>query len=478
MATQHLEEEAELEKLKKDIIEHEKKLETDKLLLSKRKKECKETLGKFTKAQEKKCQMESLIKETELEFDHKLKGLERSERQFQVQVQLQREQLSNNSYKHELLKWKLDSSYENLESIMSNSEDLKRLIGSQQSNICDLQSKEYHVGREQQHIRRNIADANDAIEDITSEIENASRKIDEKRREIESLELKCAWKKFEVQLNNWIPSYDLVKEGNQNELFSYNSELILKYFSNLDSARNPFLKKYVDQYRTDFLVKTRAILSDMVKPPTWEKFNRGSIGAWTGKSIRLRSINHQRYREDEIQVRAEKVIYIDCNWELPGTNLILCAPNIIALNKPLIDTSGSDASEFNRKKAADGAHQGQSGSDGRDGEAGESAGNVAITCEKMSGRVRVKANGGNGADGQDGGDGRSGTSGRDGNSYPVSHEAPKEPNRLLGNLTVKVENLGQSGTPGTAGGCGGNAGTGIHFETLFQGHKHQNFVMG
>jgi len=460
MAAKQLEEEAELEKLKKEMQESEKKLENDKLLLTRCKNVHRKNLDELKLTKEKKSESEKQLRKTESEFSKKLQGIEKSEHHLQTQFNVQKDQLQRDSKVQEKFQKELKTSSEKLKSSKAHSESLQGQIASEYYNIKELSDEEKKGQKEQIQIKNKIIDSNWEMKNISTNIEKHSAEIEKKRREIEKLELRCAWKKFEVELNNWTPNYELVKEGRKNKIFNLSSSKLIDHFNFLESSHNSWLKKYSELNSSDFLQSTRAILSSMVETPTWEKFSRGSIGAWTGRCICLSSISHYSYSEDEIQVKADKVIYIDCNWKLSGKNIIFCAPNIIAIKKPLIDTSGLSAKEFSKTKASNGSHKGQSGSDGRDGDAGESAGNIAITCEVLSGKLRIKANGGDGANGQDGGDGMAGRSGEDGNSYPVSSSAPDEPNRLLDRFTVKVENKGSSGTPGIAGGCGGNAGAG------------------
>jgi len=171
----------------------------------------------------------------------------------------------------------------------------------------------------------------------------------------------------------------------------------------------------------------------------------------------------------EIRIHAQGILYIDCNFEYFGKNLVLLANKINIIKPAIINISGKNAELCKEKKARNGEKvrllnnaiqnendvNGTGGEIGQDGNAGQSSGNLYIEGELInSSALTVIANGGNGADGQEGGDGEKGKDGKDG------RDAEEENLRSVIHFMRAAYIVKHKDKLGIAGGRGGDAGRG------------------
>ena len=282
-----------------------------------------------------------------------------------------------------------------------------------------------------------------------------------------------AWREFQVALNGSIPPYQLVTQKNS----FLNRVNGINQLDRLIQVVNSELKLEIRDY--EYLISYARNLGtaedlNKLRNIVWELLNESNYDftrpPWriSGCALLLSQVKEQMPKKhcEEIHICASRVIYVDCDWTIPGTNVTLSAPRIeIVGAKRTIDTSGRNATEFVCKKADNANRNGENGDHGRNGAAGESAGNFFINCAHLSGgTLEVVANGGKGADGQDGGDGKEGTSGADGQDGEIT-DRPSEGIGFINAGFRSSDSLhrfsrGRNGTAGQAGGSGGNGGVG------------------
>lgn len=175
----------------------------------------------------------------------------------------------------------------------------------------------------------------------------------------------------------------------------------------------------------------------------------------------------------EIVIETKQTLFLASDIKLPGTNLLLTAATIVALNDIEIDLSGEDAKPVTKiamngtqvRRLNNGAEneadvKGNNGEDGEDGNAGQSSGLLSIVVQwafKDSHRVSIKLNGGNGGDGRDGGHGEDGQPGKQGEDHPPDEsDCQRWPG--LGRKAVIKTFKNTNKKKGSKGGNGGNGG--------------------
>ncbi|XP_046647765.1 uncharacterized protein LOC124337788 [Daphnia pulicaria] len=275
----------------------------------------------------------------------------------------------------------------------------------------------------------------------------------------------------------FVPDYNLACERKNHDIYKEKiaSQLALKVFallhppSSANKEKRAALEKYVKNQsnKNKVLKELHSALNNFVGREISDGITRNHILTIQGEaSIVLKKIASSVQLDglQKIVINAQRVIYVDCDWKVPGISVTLSAPLIRILcssgvEKHTITTSGCDGKEHKSLKAADGNGAGASGSHGLAGQDGEDAGNVKIDCQSFIGRLKIVAHGGKGADGQNGGDGQPGHKGSDGADgiFP-SEQAEGSTWHFFG--TRLYESEGWPGSRGGDGGSGGNCGKG------------------
>ncbi len=328
------------------------------------------------------------------------------------------------------------------------------------------------------------------IERLNLEIAKARQRVNaiDKRIADEDILLEqLAWNQLLLDLANpgFVPDYKLACERQNHEIFKIENACLLAVKVNdllhpssttANKERRATLENYVKkQWNTNQILKElRSALDKFVGREINNGTTRNQILTINGESsVVLRKIasSVNLYNCREIVIKAERVIYVDCDWTVPGISVTLSAPLIHIIRSPdgggerTITTSGRDGIKHENWKANDGNGAGASGSHGLAGQDGEDAGNVNIYCQDWFGRLKVVARGGKGADGQDGGDGQQGHKGYDGQDGTRPTDQKEGYNWYFGTrgngpVCNVYSNSGWPGKPGGAGGSGGNGGKG------------------
>ncbi len=176
----------------------------------------------------------------------------------------------------------------------------------------------------------------------------------------------------------------------------------------------------------------------------------------------------------DIYIDIPGLLYLDCDFKIPGKNIIINAHNVYVKKSSTIDLSGRNGREFlhnalsgeeirKANNAADVECNGRSGKNGLSGAAGESSGNLIINTTVINEdehELTIIVNGGNGANGQNGGDGEKGKDGTDGKDGEPKNE--KSFFHLRSRVYVVHSTLPSPGGDGGDGGAPGLGGEGGH----------------
>nr|CAH0105575.1 unnamed protein product [Daphnia galeata] len=337
-----------------------------------------------------------------------------------------------------------------------------------------------------------------------SQLSRAAMLVLTKRNNLQKKKEKLAWDRFLSLLGGSLPRYELALQRSNHRLFGdlYGNvtdfaddiinEFVLKEtfikkggdISNLMS----FIRHNTSDAKTDIV----HILEDMVKEPMQNTTN--PTWKFDGNVLVLSQILDKVKPKmpltcEEIHICAASVLYIDCDWVIPGISLGISSPRVETVGQRKIDTSGHHAKQNENKDARDGVGPGVNGDKGLPGGAGQSAGHVSIQCDTFCGsKLSIRACGGNGANGQNGGDGMPGSDGKDGEDAKLKPKAEVDQNFSYIPLTllkyfvpgwnlyemsrsvvhyyqgsqfaIKYLEKGSIGEPGISGGSGGSGGRG------------------
>jgi hypothetical protein len=341
------------------------------------------------------------------------------------------------------------------------------------------QTKQAIIDRRRK-IEINQRETNSEIDKIQENIERLLHAdIGKGRQAKKETDGELAFNQLLLDLYNpgFVPDYNLACERKNHKIYKEKnaSQLALNVFallhppSSANKEKRAALEKYVKNQsnKNKVLKELHSALNNFVGREISDGITRNHILTIQGEaSIVLKKIASSVQLDglQKIVINAQRVIYVDCDWKVPGISVTLSAPLIRVVSAPgvekrTITTSGYDGKEHKSLKAADGNGAGASGSHGLAGEDGEHAGNVRIDCESFIGRLKIVAHGGKGADGQNGGDGQPGHKGSDGADgiFP-SEQAEGSTWHFFG--TRLYESEGWPGSRGGDGGSGGNSGKG------------------
>ncbi|XP_046437877.1 uncharacterized protein LOC124188985 [Daphnia pulex] len=303
------------------------------------------------------------------------------------------------------------------------------------------------------------------------------------RRAAEELKLleKLAWNQLLLDLANpaFVPDYNLACQRRNHEIYKERnaSLLAVKVFdlihppSTANREKRIMLQNYLNSQsnKNEVMQKLLSALDKFIGREISNGITRNHVLTIDGEaSVVLKKIASSVKLGGcrKIVIKAERVIYLDCDWKVPGISVTLTAPLIHVCSPGVgtwtIDTSGRNGTEHEHLKADDGNGKGGSGNHGLAGQDGEDAGNVNICCQDFKGFLKIVARGGKGADGQDGGTGQPGSKGYDGRDGVTPSDQKLGKNwYTLGDVRGITERVySDSGLPGKRGGDGGSGGNG------------------
>jgi hypothetical protein len=399
------------------------------------------------------------------------------------------------SFKRQFRKWKIGKEFDHLVLDMENcirspDEDSKDSASAWCEQLCQVttrcladQIEQAFIDRKRK-IEMNRRETNSEIDKIQENIESLQTEIGETRRRINEIDHHLSGKLYFNQLlldlynPAFVPDYNLACQHQDHEIYQEKnaSQLVLKVFALLhppspaNKEKRAALEKYVKNQSNEnqVLKELQSALDNYVgqeisngKPDNQVLTIKGEASVVLNKIASSVKLD----RLQKIVINAQRVIYVDCDWTVPGISVTLSAPLIhiicsSGVEKRIITTSGCDGKEHKSPKAADGNGAGASGSHGQAGEDGEHAGNVRIDCQSFIGHLKIVARGGKGSDGQDGGDGQPGHKGSDGSDGTFPSDQAEGSTWYYFDPKYLHKNKGWPGSKGGNGGSGGNGGTG------------------
>jgi hypothetical protein len=285
-----------------------------------------------------------------------------------------------------------------------------------------------------------------------SQLSRAAMLVLTKRNNLQKKKEKLAWDRFRSLLSGSLPRYELARQRRNHRIFGdqYSNvtdfaddvinEFVLKekFIKKEDDLSN--LKSFIEHNTSDAKTEIVRILEDMVKEPM--QITTNPKWKFDGNVLVLSQILDKVKPKmpltcEEIHICATSVLYIDCDWVIPGISLGISAPRVETVGQRTIDTSGHHAKQIGNKNARDGVGPGVSGDKGLNGDAGQSAGHISIQCDTFYGsKLSIRACGGNGADGQNGGNGMPGSDGKDGEDAKLKPPAEVDQNYSYIPLTL------------------------------------------
>jgi hypothetical protein len=316
-------------------------------------------------------------------------------------------------------------------------------------------------------IRENVERLNWELGKARQRKSELDRRVSDESQQLEEL----VWNQLLRDLANpgFVPDYHLAYERQNHEIYQEKnaSQLAVKVFNLIhppttNKEKRAALEKYVKNQsnKKQVLEKLHSALDNFVGREISKEASvvLTKVAEKVASSVKLDKVW-------KIGIYAKRVIYVDCDWEVPGISVSLVAPLIRVVSSPgsksrTITTSGRDGKEHESLKAADGNGAGENGSHGLRGRHGEHAGHVMIDCESFTGHLKIVARGGKGADGQDGGDGQPGHKGSDGADGTFPSNYAEGYTWYYFDRKFLYENKGRPGNPGGNGGSGGNSGKG------------------
>ena len=411
------------------------------------------------------------------------------------------------SFKRQFEKWKIGDEFHHIvldmENCISspdeNSKDSVSVWCEQLWQIlarCLAHQCEQAFIDEKRKIEMKRRETNSEIDKIQENIERLNWEIAKARQRVNTIDRRgadedilleqLAWNQLLLDLANpgFVPDYKLACERQNHNIFKEGNACLLAVKVNdllhlssttVSKERRAKLEKYMKkQSNTNQILKElRSALDKFVGREINNGTTRNQILTINGESsVVLRKIASSVKLDkcQEIVIIAERVIYVDCDWTVPGINVTLSAPLIHIIRSPdgggerTITTSGRDGIKHENFKANDGNGAGASGSHGLTGQDGEDAGNINIYCQNFIGRLKIVARGGKGSDGQDGGDGQPGLKGQDGQDGTFPNEPVEGYDSYwfanIRGIQLLYQSDGWPGKPGGAGGSGGNGGKG------------------
>jgi hypothetical protein len=410
------------------------------------------------------------------------------------------------SFKRQFEKWKIGDEFHHIvldmENCISspdeNSKDSVSVWCEQLWQIlarCLAHQCEQAFIDEKRKIEMKRRETNSEIDKIQENIERLNWEIAKARQRVNTIDRRgadedilleqLAWNQLLLDLANpgFVPDYKLACERQNHNIFKEGNACLLAVKVNdllhlssttVSKERRAKLEKYMKkQSNTNQILKElRSALDKFVGREINNGTTRNQILTINGESsVVLRKIASSVKLDkcQEIVIIAERVIYVDCDWTVPGISVTLSAPLIHIICSPgvskrTITTSGRDGIEHENLKANDGNGAGASGSHGLAGQDGEDAGNVNLHCQNWIGRLKIVARGGKGVDGQDGGDGQPGLKGHDGQDGTYPNEPVEGYDSYwfawMRGIQLLYQSDGWPGKPGGAGGSGGNGGKG------------------
>ena len=455
----------EMEANRKEIAELEANIEENRTRESEMEKEYETQQTQASNKKDGELQANAKLQQKREEFRNAKEALMEKKAETEAKIKRIQEQENQALKNAEKTSLEIDDAEKEKDSVDHTMQTLHAQLEEYNKNIAFWEKDQEKFSLQEQKLMTESQSKNERRQ---KEIKNVKKNEDK----IKKLKEKNAWNQFRIALNKSNPPYQLVA---QKESFLQRIDeidqlecLIEKVTSELKLGINNFqyLKPYAKNSGTTGDVNE---VRNVVRELLAESKNDFSQYPWriNGSVLLLSQIKKKMSSQcEEIHICASRVIYVDCDWTIPGTNVALSAPRIEIVGDMFkINTSGRSAEEFFRKKAGNAERNGENGDHGKNGAAGESAGNFTINCDHLSGgKLQVVAKGGKGADGQGGGDGREGKDGADGQDGEIT-DRPAEGIGFFNALFRPKEELrrlvkGGNGTAGQAGGSGGNGGAG------------------
>ncbi len=389
--------------------------------------EYKKQQSKASEKRNQELQAKRLLDNKNVESEKKLEELRKKKAETEAEIQRIKNEENRTLEKAKKVSDVLEHTGIELDSVGHTMQIRRDQLESGQESLARLEEKQRKLALQEQEL---IIESQDKTE--RKHKEPQSLNINEARiQQLKAKKEQNAWREFQVALAGSVPPYKLVCQKSSFvqrvkgldrpehlfELIITEFKLNMKNFSDLIAYAQS-----VEVCKASILKEVRDTVMEMFAEPRNDFIRQ----PWriTGDALLLSQVKDQlpnKYCE-EIQICASRVIYVDCDWTIPGVNVVLSAPRIQMIGeRRQISTSGRDAEEFSNKQASNAVREGENGDHGKNGAAGESAGNFWICCAHLSGRhLHVVANGGDGADGQDGGDGRQGQGGSDGDDGEIT----------------------------------------------------------
>ena len=355
-------------------------------------------------------------------------------------------------------------------------DSINQFLQNQRAKMKEIEKSLNQVKAEESQLKHNQQKLMDEMKDAAEQARRKLQNLNINQERIQQLTSKRevnAWRNLLLKISQCIPPYNLVKNSSNSfirrvkeerqlrDLVEYIIEELELQIDHKMDVRS-YVANLLGTEKTSKEEELRASLIDLVAQPKYDLVQQ----PWrvSGPILLLSQIKeHIGSKCQEIHICASRVIYVDCDWTIPGTSVAVSAPHVRVVGaKRTIDTSGLNAEEFCNRQASHAERNGESGSHGADGAAGGSAGHFSIDCAYLSnGKLQVLANGGFGADGQHGGNGAAGLNGTDGRDGEISSDAPESGSSYFGRFSrLKYFSEGSKGEAGTAGGNGGHAGVG------------------